>query len=450
MNFIDSVNRTFTLVDFERNQNLPAHSTFHLQRISEFLDNLDNPHLKIPTIHVAGTKGKGSVCSLITSILTKNDKKVGLITSPHLHSVTERIRLGSDPIDQNDFIDLVNELWPKVEHHNHSSSFGELTWFEFMIAASFYYFEKCGVDFQVVETGLGGRLDATNVVHPIVSVITSISLDHTKILGETIEEISFEKAGIIKSGIPIVLSPQKFDEAFDVIADIASQRNADLISVSDLYHVENVRNLRTSQVFDVKLQNVSYQFELGLLGDYQIENALTALGTINVLRSSGFEISDESISEGCRQVVWSGRFEYLSTINDSFEILVDGAHNVYSMECLVQEIKNLKYEKLIVIFGGLGSHDLKGMLGVLSSLDPILIGVHSRHPKSVQSSLIQLQSHNMKFRDQFFFDSVADGFDYASKISDKGDLILATGSLSVVAEVIESHKEILPELYQSF
>ena len=450
MNFIDSVNKTFTLVDFERNQNLPVHSTFHLQRIAEFLDSISNPHLNIPTIHVAGTKGKGSVCSLIASILTKNDKKVGLITSPHLHSVTERIRLGSDPIDENDFIELVDELWPKVESHNHSSSFGELTWFEFMIAASFYYFKKCGVDFQVVETGLGGRLDATNVVLPIVSVITSISLDHTKILGETIQEISFEKAGIIKAGIPVVLSPQKFDEARNVITDVASQRNSDLLNVSDLYHVENVHNLRTSQIFDVKSDNISRQFELGLLGDYQIENALTALGVVSVLRHSGFDISDDSISEGFNQVVWSGRFEYLSTINDNFEILVDGAHNVYSMECLAQEIKSLKYENLIVIFGALGSHDFKGMLNVLNSLDPILIGVHSRHPKSIKSSLIELQLDDMGFRDQFFFDSVSDGFDYASNISNKGDLILATGSLSVVAEVIESHKKMVPELYQGF
>ena len=118
MNFIDAVNKTFTLVDFERNQNLPMHSTFHLQRISEFLDQLSNPHLKIPAIHVAGTKGKGSVCSMISSVLSQSGYKVGLITSPHLHSVTERIRIGYSPIDQNDFIDLVNELWPKVESHN--------------------------------------------------------------------------------------------------------------------------------------------------------------------------------------------------------------------------------------------------------------------------------------------------------------------------------------------
>ena len=147
---------------------------------------------------------------------------------------------------------------------------------------------------------------------------------------------------------------------------------------------------------------------------------------------------------------WSGRLEYLSTGQSGFELLVDGAHNVYSMECLVREIKNLKYKNLILIFGGFNSHDLEGMLRVLLELDPILIGVNSRHPKSVQASVIDSISENIKFRERFFYESVAEGFDYASNISVEGDLILATGSLSVVAEVIESQKEMLPELYQKF
>ncbi|MBR49897.1 MAG: hypothetical protein CL734_06775 [Chloroflexi bacterium] len=450
MNFIDAVNKTFTLVDFERNQNFPMHSTFHLQRISEFLDQLSNPHLKIPAIHVAGTKGKGSVCSMISSVLSQSGYKVGLITSPHLHSVTERIRIGYSPIDQNDFIDLVNELWPKVENYNRTSCYGELTWFEFMIAASFYYFEKCDADFQVVETGLGGRLDATNVLLPKVSVITSISLDHTKILGETIEEIAFEKGGIIKSGIPVVLSPQTFYEATEVIKDIANKRNSKLVNVSDLFSVQNVCNFKEFQVFDVKTEHSNFQLELGLLGHHQIENSLTALGAINVLKKSGVEIPQNAIDQGFKNVRWSGRLEYLSTGQSGFELLVDGAHNVYSMECLVREIKNLKYKNLILIFGGFNSHDLEGMLKVLLELDPILIGVNSRHPKSVQASVIDSISENIKFRKRFFYDSVEEGFDYASNISVEGDLILATGSLSVVAEVIESQKEMLPELYQKF
>ncbi len=147
---------------------------------------------------------------------------------------------------------------------------------------------------------------------------------------------------------------------------------------------------------------------------------------------------------------WSGRLEYLSTSQSAFELLVDGAHNVYSMECLVREIKNIKYKNLILIFGGFNSHDLEGMLRVLLELDPILIGVNSRHPKSVQASVIDSISENIKFRERFFYESVAEGFDYASNISVEGDLILATGSLSVVAEVIESQKEMLPELYQKF
>ena len=185
-------------------------------------EDLGNPQSSLPSVHVAGTKGKGTTSAMIASILRYSGLKVGLITSPHLHSLTERIRVGGDPIAKDDFVDLVEEIWPAVLRVDKNGSFGAVTWFEFMVAAAFFFFRKSSVDFQVVETGLGGRLDATNVLTPAVSVITSISLDHTNILDDTIAPIAAEKGGILKDEVPVVISPQP-EEALTVIKTIAAK-----------------------------------------------------------------------------------------------------------------------------------------------------------------------------------------------------------------------------------
>ena len=174
------------LADFERGTHSPGHSTFHLERISRLLERLGNPHLAVPTIHVAGTKGKGSTAAMIASILSAAGHRVGLYTSPSLHTVTERVRVGMEPIGQEDFAGLVERMWPEVEWVGEHGGYGPLMYFEFLTTLAFQHFSEINADFQVIEVGLGGRLDATNVVHPAVSVITSISLDHTGVLGDTI------------------------------------------------------------------------------------------------------------------------------------------------------------------------------------------------------------------------------------------------------------------------
>ena len=203
-----ALGKIMSLVDFDRSTHTPKHACFHLERMLLLMNRLGNPHLKTPTIHLAGTKGKGSTAAMITSILSTSGYRVGLYTSPHLHSAVERIRVGLEPISRQEFTGLVEIIWPTVNWVNQNSSYGSVTYFEMMTAMAFLYFSKIGSDFQVIEVGMGGRLDATNIVDPEVCGITSISLDHVQTLGDTLELIAYEKAGSLKKGVTAIVAPQ--------------------------------------------------------------------------------------------------------------------------------------------------------------------------------------------------------------------------------------------------
>ena len=200
LSYDGALRRVMGLADFERSTHSPGHAAFHLERMTLLMEQLDCAHLAVPTVHVAGTKGKGSTSAMIASILTAQGYKVGLYTSPHLHSATERIRVNGQPISQQQFAAIVERIWPTVERIGSSGGYGGVTTFEAMTAMAFVHFRDIGADFQVMEVGLGGRLDSTNIVKPRVCAITSISLDHTATLGDTVAKIAFEKAGIIKEG----------------------------------------------------------------------------------------------------------------------------------------------------------------------------------------------------------------------------------------------------------
>ena len=213
LSYDQAVELTMSLVDFERSTNWPGHSFFHLDRVRMLVERLGDVDRASPIVHVAGTKGKGSVCALVTSILTQAGYKVGLFTSPHLHSVCERVRVGLEPISTSEYASLVGEIWPAVESVGRDGEYGGVTFFEMLTVLAMAHFRNVGADFQVLEVGMGGQLDSTNIVMPEVSVITSISLDHVNVLGDTIEKIASAKAGIIKDGTPCVVGPQKEPDA---------------------------------------------------------------------------------------------------------------------------------------------------------------------------------------------------------------------------------------------
>jgi len=451
-----AVNKSLSLVNFERMKSIPAHSTFHLERISILLSLLGNPQNKTPIIHIAGTKGKGSVCAMVGAVLIEAGFNVGMTTSPHLHSVTERILVGGIPISKSDFSVLVEQLWPFVEQVEREYSYGSVTWFEFMIAAAFKHFENSAVDFQIIETGLGGRLDATNIVTPNISVITSISLDHQSILGDSIEEITLEKSGIIKQNTPVVVAPQNFNNVIKIIEKYSANINSEIINVEKNYIYgtsdnvpleDNIKDNHLSQKVFVESNVAEYLFDLPLLGKHQIENAAAAIATIEILNTQDYFITKETIQKGLSNTFWPGRFQFLPLNHSS--LLIDGAHNVYSMFCLTREIQNLhkKYDRIIFLFGSLYNHDTLGMLKEIKRLSDEIIIVETRHPKSTDGKVIKDLCETIGMNVLGIESTTLDGMYLTIRLAQNNDLIVATGSLSVVAEVIEMQNQMSPEIY---
>ena len=444
----DALRRVMGLADFERSTHSPGHSTFHLERMSLLMERLGNAHLTTPTVHIAGTKGKGSTSAMTAAILAASGRKVGLYTSPHLHSATERIRINGQPIAEREFAQVVASIWQTVDDVGANGGYGGVTTFEAMTAMAFVHFRQIQADFQVMEVGLGGRLDSTNIVAPQVCAITSISLDHTATLGDTIAKIAYEKAGIIKSGAPVVVAPQPA-EAMAVIADIAERRGAPMLSVADRFAWRKRSAGRSAQAFTLTTPNAAYELETPLLGDYQMENAATAVAIAETLAAQGVELDAAAIAQGIRNVHWPARLQILSTPEEGGRLLVvDGAHNPYSMQRLVETLPQyFPYKRLILIFGALSGHSAAGMLSALAPLSPLLLATHSRHPRSASGASVAQAAAELGIEVVFTSENVGEATRRALQIADENDLVLGTGSLSVAAEITEEIQDIPPELY---
>ena len=440
-----ALTRVMGLADFERSVARPGHSGFHLERMALLTDRLGNPHVGLPTVHVAGTDGKGSTAAMVTSILAAAGYKTGLYTSPHLHTVTERIRVGLEPVAQSDFVGLVQEAWPAVEWVSRHGGYGGVSFFEVMTAMAFLHYRRVQVDFQVLEVGLGGRLDATNVVTPDVCTITPISLDHVATLGDTLGLIAREKAGILKPGVPVVVAPQP-DEAMGAVREVARQVEAPVIDVGERFGWEARGSGIDGQYFSVLGPRRRYNLWTPLLGEHQLENAATAIATVETLVDNGHNLSSESISEGIRRVNWPARLQLLT--EDGGPVVVDGAHNPASMRRLVQALqRHFSVDRTIVIFGAISGHSVRGMLNELEVLNASVVAVRSRHPKSAECSAIADSAGEAGLRVVFESPDVAHALRHALDLRGQDTLILATGSLSVAAEVTEEVRGMAPELY---
>lgn len=333
-----------------------------LERIQLVCDALGNPERNLKFIHIAGTSGKGSVSAFLGEVLKCSGMKVGSFTSPHLERYSERFRINGEPIDE----ETLNEIVPRAEEacrqvEADRPDLGAVTEFELATAAGFLYFRQSQADVVVLETGLGGRLDATNVVEPLLTVITTIGLDHEDRLGSTLEEIAAEKGGIIKAGVPVVSGVQSPD-AEKVLKRIALEKQADWRSTKEVPWVGHGWSLAGGSLTFPGLGLVN----IGLLGGHQLQNAATALVAIMELRKLGLEIPPEAIRRGFQEVRWPGRMEVAS--HNPF-ILFDGAHNQEGIEALAQSLQQLQGElggeKFTFLFGMLHNKSL-------SLLDPLL------------------------------------------------------------------------------
>ena len=435
------------LADFERSAHSPEHASFHLERMRLLMERLGDCHLGTTTVHIAGTKGKGSTAAMVAAMLAAQGYRVGLYTSPHLHSVVERIRIDLEPISRGEFAALVERIWPVAERVSREGSYGGVTTFEMLTAMAFLHFSQEGADLQVIEVGLGGRLDATNIVSPEVCAITSISLDHIATLGSTVRRIAYEKAGIIKRGVPVVVAPQH-DDALAVFREVAGQRRAPMVRVDSEICWRKAHADVEGQSFEVAGIRDRYDAWTPLLGDHQLENAGTAIAIVETLIGRGVRVSKGSIVRGLREVRWPARLEVVS--REGAPVVVDGAHNGYSMRRLVQAIGDyFQFRRLILIFGALGGHSAREMIAELAELSPLVLAVRSRHPRSAPSDTIADVVLRMGLPVVLESENVGEATRQAMEMAGDGDLVLGTGSLSVAAEVIEEIRGIAPELYPS-
>jgi len=441
MTYREALNYIYSFTNFEVT---PAgdysSKTFDLTRIERLLAALDNPHGQFQSVHIAGTKGKGSTAAMMERVLRAAKHRTGLYTSPHLHTFRERIRVDGEMISRDDVVAGVEKLKPLA------AEISGLTAFEIMTALAFDYFRGRGVEIAVLEVGLGGRLDSTNVVTPLISVITSISFDHTAILGTTLAQIAREKAGIIKPGVPIITSPQN-DEALSVIQDIAQEENAPLVEISpdlefqvadaDFQIAPAAQDLekqaftltRQAEIFDLSLFTLDLQ--IGLLGKHQLVNAATALAALMVLRDQGVLVPDEAIRDGLANVEWHGRFEILS--RDPC-IIVDGAHNADSAHQLVATLHDMfPRARLHFIFGASGDKDIAGMLAELFPAAESLVLTRSHNPRAADPARLAELASKHKTETSVAPDLAAALRD-ARQHASQGDVICVTGSLFVVAE----------------
>ncbi len=393
MTYQAALNYLNSFINYERIEDYNYKQALKLERMADLAKRLGNPHHNINSIHIAGTKGKGSTAAFVHSILKTHGSKVGLYTSPHLVTLRERIRINDELISEDDVARLVGRIRKTVEN----PAYGERpTFFELYTALAFLYFKERNADFAIYEVGMGGRLDATNILKPLVCAITPISYDHIKTLGATLAEIAFEKAGIIKENSICVVSPQE-KEAQDVIERVARSRNARLIQVgrdikfdevggvpqgTTLCHGDNgleigrgtmvlrlrrKPSLKFKEVFNVYgILNEYLKCESVLLGEHQIINAAAAVGIIEALSNFGVKIPADTIKKGLRQTRWSGRLE-LGSRNPL--ILLDGAHNRASARALAKTVREkFRLKDLLLILGVSKDKDIRG---IVEELEPI-------------------------------------------------------------------------------
>ncbi len=421
-----------------------------LESMRSFMAKVGNPEQSLKTVHVAGTNGKGSVSMTLLTILSEAGYRVGLYTSPHLSSVRERFRINSSFISEDKFTELATRIHAVLGAE-------KITYFEFTTALALLWFAEENLDLVVLETGLGGRLDATNIVLPLVSVITNVSMDHEAYLGDTISAVASEKAGIVKSGVPVV-SAVKREAGLEEVTAACTQRGARLHLYSDAFKsivAADGRNWRWQG--GEPFSDASYKdLHCSMKGDYQIENASLALAVIALLNKKDFSCTEQDIRRGLEKVKWPGRLEYfcLDRVSreevecrgdsDTVSYLLDGAHNPAGVESLVQALQSeCRYQKLILVWGAMADKDLQKTLPLVAAFADTIILTKPDGERSAEPELL-LENVPESLQELC---QLCKGVDKAISAAENkagpDDLILIAGSLYLVGA---SRKILLGEL----
>jgi len=427
-----------SLVNYERETRFEyTPQNFSLARMTRLLRAIKNPHKRIKTVHVAGTKGKGSTCAMLGAMLANCDMLVGVYSSPHLRTVRERIHVNGEMISDTDFAACMADVAAAAA----KPRVGVPNYFEALTATAFLHFANAGVDLALIETGLGGRLDATNVIAPQVVGITSISLDHQAQLGRTLSKIAREKAGIMKLAVPAVSAPQR-PEVKQVLREVAEEVGAPLSftgeDVEFSYRFEASRGL--GRHTRLSLTTPTSRFEhlhVPLLGEHQAINCGLALAIIDALKSRGFTIDDQRAMDGLANVKIAGRMEI---INESPKILVDVAHNAASIHALMRAIgQNVIADSMVVIFGCQKHKDIPGMVrGIQLGADKIIF-TRTNSPRSADPHDLAAEYMEQCGRVGQVTESLDEAMDIARRAVTREDLICITGSFYLIAEAKRKH-----------
>ncbi len=429
MNYEEALNYLQDLTKFGFN--------FGLERIEELMRRLGNPHTGLKVIHIGGTNGKGSTTAMTSAILQAAGYRVGVFTSPHLHSYTERYRINGEFISEQLMAEYIIRLKPHLEQMV-AEGFEQPTEFEVCTALAFWYFSEAQVDYVVLEVGLGGAIDSTNIVNPLVSVITNIAMDHMDYLGNSIAEIAKVKAGIIKPNGTAVTAVRDSD-ALAAIREQARACSAKLTEVFGAAEWQVTQSGIDGQVFDLKTDYRTYPgLRVSLLGEHQVVNAVTAIVTIEALKKIGVQVGTDAIYQGLQHVAWPARLEI---VQDNPMVVLDGAHNVHGAISLKKALEKVfSYERLILVFGMLGDKE-RGK--VIQELAPLAAKAVITKPNSPRAGDWEEIGRLVKeyVRDVHTIADIQEAVKYAVSSAGPRDLVCITGSLYMVAEAREVFRQ---------
>lgn len=403
-----------------------------LTRVRRLLKDLGDPQFAFRSVHIAGSKGKGSTAAMLANMLSNNGLKVGVYTSPHILDVRERIVINDVKVSKAEMTRLIARIAREVKKHQGDKP----TYFEILTAVAFLYFADKKVDVAVVETGLGGRLDATNTIKPDACALTNISLDHMHQLGDSLEKIAEEKAGVFKANVPIVSSPQP-ECVKKVLKSIAQDKGTELYFTGDdirfNYRFEAARGGRPQARICVTTPTSHFDHLLvPLVGEHQAINCGVALGVLDQLKNRGMKLNDELSINGLAKVRLQGRMEMLCS---NPRVLVDGAHNAASIEALMRAIgQNVPYDSMVVIFGCCGDKDVEGMLRQIRLGADKIIFTAIDSPRSADPAELATQFAEVTGRMAQVAPTLAEAMEIAEKAVTREDLICLTGSFYLVSE----------------
>lgn len=400
---------------------------FGLDNITRLLSSTGEPQNSFSSIHVAGTNGKGSTCATIEAILRTAGVKTGLYTSPHLLSFTERIRIDGEEISEGDVVSLAAEARSIADAEGLCPTF-----FEVVTFMTFLHFRKIGVKWAVVETGLGGRLDATNVIRPEIAVITSIGLDHREFLGNTLREIAGEKAGIIKKNVPVISAPQP-PEVLELLAQKAAEKDCPLYRYGEDFYSEMRSETAEGITFDFHGSAELSNLMLPLAGEHQIVNASLAIRTIELL--SGLLDKGYDIRQGLAKVRWQGRIEL---IRQRPPVLIDGAHNPAAALALAKHLGKISglYKRILLIIGIMADKDLDGILRELLPMAAEVICTAAAYGRAASPKLLSDRAASLGYSTRKA-ESVSEALGLAERLWCDGDIIVITGSFYTIGEAAE-------------